>query len=82
MALRHRSHSESMAEEILEVVAECHGILPEEIDANLDDSVNPESLATLWPGSSRESFGVVSFAFYDCRVTVTADGDVEATLHR
>lgn len=82
MALRQRSQSEGMAAEILEVVAECHGIDPEEVDANLEDRVNPESLITLWPGSPRENFGVVSFAFYDCRVTVTADGDVEASLHR
>ena len=82
MALKQRSHLGGMAEEILEVVAECHNIDPEEIDANLEDRVDPESLATLWSGSPRESYGVVSFAFYGCRVTVSADGDVEASLHR
>lgn len=82
MALKQRSHSESMAEEIREAVTACHGIDPEEIDANLEDRVDPDSLATLWPGLPRECFGVVSFAFYDCRVTVTMNGDVEASLHQ
>lgn len=64
------------------MVAECHSIEPGEIDADLEDRINPESLATLWSESQRESYGVVSFAFYDCRITVTADGDVEASLCR
>lgn len=82
MALTQHSRSERMAEQIREVVAECHGIDPEEIDSNLEDRINSDSLATLWPESPRQGFGVVSFAFYDCRVTVSENGDINATLHR
>lgn len=65
-----------------EVVAECHDIDPDAIEANLEGRVDPESLASLWSEAPRESFGVVSFTFYDCRVTVTAAGNVEARLHQ
>lgn len=81
MALKEQRYSGSMAQQIIEEVAECHGVDPDKIDANLEDRVNPDSLDSLWSGTPKDSFGVVSFAFYGCRVTVTEDGDIDASLH-
>ena len=82
MVLKERTHPEDISQRILEVVAECHDIDPDAIEANLEGRVDPESLASLWSEAPRESFGVVSFTLYACRVTVTAAGNVEARLHQ
>lgn len=82
MVLKERSLSEDLSQRILEEAADCHDIQPEEIDAKLENRVDPDRPATLWNGTPRENYGVVSFAFNECRVTVTANGEVEAQLHR
>lgn len=67
---------------IVDAVAECHGVPPEEIDGELHTRIDTDSLERLWPGRQHPGFGVVSFYFAGCRVMVTEDGAVDATLVR
>lgn len=82
--IEHRNQADDLSRQILEAVAECHDVSPAEIDADLEDSVDIQKLSSLWPATadSGSVYGVVSFAFDDCRVTVTSGGSVEATRMR
>lgn len=74
-------YTDELSRRILEAVAECHGVEPEEIDARLEEWVDTESLNSLWPPDAQDQrtvHGVTSFFFYECRVTVSSDGTVEA----
>lgn len=66
--------------QIVDAVAERHGVAPQEIEGELHTRIDTDSLERLWTEPPQVSFGVVSFYFSGCRVTVTEDGDVEATL--
>lgn len=65
---------------VLEEVANCHDIDITAIDSQLGRTVDVDALRSLWVGEESTVNGIVSFDFYRCRVTVTSDGEVEATL--
>ena len=82
MAVTHRTErSGDVCYDVLRAVADCHGIEPSEIDEQLGAVVDPDSLASLWGtevGEGRAVNGALSFEYYDCRVTLTSDGRIEA----
>jgi hypothetical protein len=82
MAVTHRTEqSDDICYDVLRAVADCHGTEPSQIDDQLSEVVDPDSLAQLWGtevGEERVVNGVLAFEFSDCRVTVTSDGRIEA----
>lgn len=71
-----------VCESVLEAVAACHDTDPLSIEVPLGDVVDGDSLENLWTQSSSgpsDVGGVLSFDYYGCRVTVTSEGDVEAS---
>lgn len=82
MAVTQRTRrSDDVCYDVLCAVADCHGIEPSEIDEQLSDVVNPDSLSSLWGTeveAGRVVNGALSFEFYGCRVTLTSDGRIEA----
>jgi hypothetical protein len=80
MRIKNRTkRSSDVCYEVLCAVADCHGVDPGQIDEPLNEVVDTDGLASLWrTDGERAVNGTLSFDFYDCRVTVTSDGSVEA----
>ncbi len=73
--------SEHLCYEILEAVAECHNIEPTDIEEPLGETVDPDSITSLWGPKATETDtvnGALMFEYYDCRITITSDGRIEA----
>ena len=82
MAVTHRTErTDSVCFDVVRAVADCHGIEPREVDEPLSEVVDPDSLSSLWGTEVPEGRvvnGALSFEYFDCRVTLTSDGRIEA----
>jgi hypothetical protein len=64
-------------------VSDCHDIETHEIARPLGLAIDVDSLIRLWWPSGRfpyDADGELSFDYYDCRVTVTSEGQIKARL--
>ena len=73
----------SVCADVLEAVADCHGIDVMDIETPLGAVIDPDGLDTIWSPSSDSVYpvnGSLVFEFYECQVTVRSDGAVDASL--
>ena len=78
-----RQLNRSVCSDVLEAVADCHGIDVMDIETPLGAVIDPDSLNTIWSPSSDNGYrmnGSIVFEFYKCQVTVRSDRTVGATL--
>lgn len=75
--------AEPVSAAVVEAVSTLTNTPPTELDP-LYNVINPDALDILYKstydGTPRTSGGNTTFTYNDCRVTVHADGEIEATL--
>ena len=78
-----RQFDTSVCSDVLEAVADRHGIDMIDIETPLGAVIDPDGLDTIWSPSSDSGFpvnGSLVFEFYGCQVTVRSDGAVDASV--